>query len=40
MALKIERLYVLLEVKINRYKEQINVAVIDLNSTDMSLGYD
>ena len=31
--------FALLEVKINRYKEQINAAVIDLNSTDMFLGY-
>ena len=30
----------LLEVKINRYKEQIDIAVIDLNSMDMFLGYD
>ena len=29
----------LLEVKINGYKEQINVIVIDLNSMDMFLGY-
>jgi len=29
-----------LEVEINRYKEQINVAVTDLNSIDMFLGYD
>jgi len=28
-----------LEVEINRHKEQINVAVMDLNSTDMFLGY-
>ena len=30
---------VLLEVKINRYKEQLEAAVTDLNSTDMFLGY-
>ena len=29
-----------LEVEINRYKEQINVAVMDLNSIDIFLGYD
>ena len=29
-----------LEVEINRYKEYINIAVMDLNSTDMFLGYD
>jgi len=28
------------EVKINRYKEQINVAVTDLNRTDMFPRYD
>ena len=28
-----------LEVKINRYKEQLEAAVTDLNSTDMFLGY-
>jgi len=28
-----------LEVEINRYKEQINAAVIDLNGMDMFLGY-
>jgi len=32
--------FVLLEVEINRYKEQIDTAVIDLNSMDMFLGYD
>lgn len=31
--------YILLEVEINRYKEQINIVVTDLNSTDMFLGY-
>ena len=31
--------YILLEVEINRYKEQINVVVTDLNSTDMFPGY-
>jgi len=29
-----------LEVKINGHKEQIDIAVIDLNGTDMFLGYD
>ena len=29
-----------LEVEINRHKEQINVAVIDLNGIDIFLGYD
>ena len=28
-----------LEMEINRHKEQINVAVMDLNDTDMFLGY-
>ena len=28
-----------LEIEINRYKERINAAVTDLNSTDMFLGY-
>ena len=28
-----------LEVKINRHKKHIEVAVIDLNSTDMFLGH-
>jgi len=32
--------YVLLEVKINRHKEQINAVITDLNSIDMFLGYD
>jgi len=32
--------FVLLEVEINRHKEQINVAVTDLNGTNMFLGYD
>jgi len=31
--------FVPLKVKINRYKEQINVVVTDLNSIDMFLGY-
>ena len=31
--------FVLLKVKINRYKEQINIAVTDLNGMDMFLGY-
>ena len=31
--------FVLLEVEINRYKKQINTAVMDLNSTDIFLGY-
>jgi len=31
--------YALLEVKINRYKKQINTAVIDLNSMYMFLEY-
>ena len=29
-----------LEVKINRYKEQLEAVVMDLNSTDMFLGHD
>ena len=29
-----------LEIKINRYKEQLKVIVTDLNGTDMFLGYD
>ena len=29
-----------LEIKINRYKKQLEAAVTDLNSTDMFLGYD
>ena len=32
--------FVLLELEINRYIEQINTAVTDLNSMDMFLGYD
>ena len=32
--------YILIEVKINRYKEQIDIVVIDLNSIDMFLEYD
>jgi len=28
-----------LEIKINRYKEQLEATVIDLNRTDMFLGY-
>ena len=32
--------FVLLEVEINKYKEQINAVVMDLNGTDMFLGYD
>jgi len=32
--------FALLEVEINRYKEQINIVVTDLNSTDMFLKYD
>ena len=31
--------YTLIEVKINRYKKQINTTVMDLNSTDIFLGY-
>jgi len=31
--------FVLLEVKINEHKEQINAVVMDLNGTDMFLGY-
>ncbi len=31
--------YVPLEVEINRHKEQINTAVIDLNSTDVFIEY-
>ena len=30
---------VLLEIEINRYKEQINVVVTDLNRTDIFLGH-
>ena len=29
-----------LEVEINRHKKQLEAAVMDLNSTDMFLGYD
>ena len=29
-----------LEVKINRYKKKVNTAVMDLNGTDIFLGYD
>ena len=32
--------FVSLKVEINRHKEQINIAVTDLNDTDMFLGYD
>jgi len=32
--------FALLEVKINEHKEQIDAAVIDLNSTDIFLGYE
>ena len=32
--------FVLLEVEINKYKEQIDIAVMDLNYIDMFLGYD
>jgi len=32
--------FVLLKVEINRHKEQINVAVMDLNGIDIFLGYD
>jgi len=31
--------YAQLEVEINRHKEQINTAVIDLNSTDVFIEY-
>ena len=31
--------FVPLEVKINEHKEQINAVVMDLNGTDMFLGY-
>ena len=31
--------YILLEVKINGHKEQINLVVIDLDSMDIFLGY-
>ena len=31
---------VLLEIKINGHKEQLEAAVMDLNRTDMFLGYD
>jgi len=29
-----------LEIKVNRYKEQLEAAVMDLNGTDMFLGHD
>ena len=32
--------YILLEVKINGHKKQINIVVTDLNSTDIFLEYD
>ena len=32
--------FVPLEVEINRYKEQIDAAVMDLNRIDIFLGYD
>jgi len=32
--------FILLEVEINRHKEQINAVVTDLNGTNMFLGYD
>jgi len=32
--------FVPLQVEINRYKEQIDVVITDLNGTDMFLGYD
>jgi len=32
--------YVLLELEINRHMKKIDVAVIDLNSIDLFLGYD
>jgi len=28
------------KLKINKHKEQINIAVMDLNGIDMFLGYD
>ena len=31
---------VLLEIKINRHKEQLEAAIIDLNRIDMFLGHD
>ena len=31
--------YILIEVKINRYKKQTNAVVTDLNSIDIFLGY-
>ena len=31
--------YILLEVKINKHKKQINIVVMNLNSTNMFLGY-
>jgi len=31
--------FALLELKINRHKEQIDIPVTDLNSIDMFLGY-
>jgi len=35
-----DKRFTLLELKINRYKEHINIAVIDLNSTDIFLRHD
>jgi len=32
--------YVLLEIKVNGYMEEINIMVTDLNRTDMFLEYD
>ena len=32
--------FVSLKVEINKYKEQIDAAVMDLNNIDMFLGYD
>jgi len=32
--------FALLEVEINEHKEQINAVVMNLNSTNMFLGYD
>ena len=32
--------FVLLEVKVNKHRKRINVVVIDLNGTDIFLGYD
>jgi len=33
-------IYILLELKVNKHMEKINVAVTNLNGTDMFLEYD